>query len=289
MFNDTTLASYHNFPIDARDFGAIDHKMPNEVNMNLQIKYQGANIKSSAVMNFNDSKLKINGGITLTVNPTTEMNFSGINGGIETFPNSQMIFPQDFVINLKSNTYSNCNGTNFSTLDEGIYWNGFYSLSPSLISFQNCTFNNTYSSVRVIDSYNNPINIINNNFNIPLSNALDIQNAKRIYIYGNNFLLSDEISSSSSGIKINNFNLQGGVSKISIVLENNYFRNGKLHLIIKGLAGNYMPIFVTNNYFGDSPENIVLMYVSGDITNNIINNNFDYHNAFALFGFQFNY
>jgi len=91
MFNDTTLAQYHNFPIDARVYGAINHVSPGDFGLNMTVKYQGANIRQNQVLNFNKSELTINDEIIFPVNQTSEINFTGKGAKFMAKNNSQVI------------------------------------------------------------------------------------------------------------------------------------------------------------------------------------------------------
>ena len=115
--------------------------------MNLQLKYQGDNVKENAVLNYNDCNLKINNGITFTVNPTTELNITGSNGKLETNPNSQILCPQDFQLNIKDGATINSTSSTFNTYGTATTWNGFNLESPGNIYFSNCTFKNAIQSI----------------------------------------------------------------------------------------------------------------------------------------------
>jgi len=101
MFNDTTLAQYHNFPIDARVYGAINHVSPGDFGLNMTVKYQGANIKENSALNFKNSAMTINEGIIFTVNNNnSKIDFSGKDSKFIKNNASQVKMPHGFIIRI---------------------------------------------------------------------------------------------------------------------------------------------------------------------------------------------
>ncbi len=278
-FNDTCISQYQSFPINAKDFGAPDHKCPNDIYMNLQLKYQGDNVKQNQVLNFNDCKLKINEGITLTINPTTELNIIGSNGKLETHPNSQLVCPSNFQLNIKNGATINSSYTTFQP-SNGPIWNGINMENPGNTEFSHCTFNNAKTSIYSINSYNSNIIIHNNNtFNVPISlgiqpKAVQIINGKNILIDGNYFNLPQlNEYSEEDGIWIEKASSNEDESNNSIIIQYNEFNGGGLHIALKGLLDNFLPVYLNNNIFGNSICNIATNNVSLDSKKNYFNNN----------------
>lgn len=270
------LPVYENYPIDGRDFGAVNHENLNDFSLNLNMMHNGIHIKSDREIIFKNSKLIIGSNINFSIGNNSNITF--INGIFKTIQasglkiitignNSSFIVQEDGSVNL--------NNTIFQT-SSGSTWNGIKLENSGYDTIINCTFNNAKTAVSIIDNIlsNHPNKTIRKNtFNISQDNGrgIDVRNQNKILVDSNTFNFSN--SNSTLGIFFRNSEppnagaLQSFYYNLNIV--NNKFYNGYLPVYISGLTSARTPFYVYNNtFYGTNTYSIVGLKVTGDIKNN---------------------
>ncbi|MDZ4710705.1 MAG: hypothetical protein SGI89_00105 [bacterium] len=281
MFNDTTLAQYHNFPIDAKQFGAIEHLTPGDFGLNMAVKYTGANIRQNQILNFNKSELTINDGIIFPVNQTSEINFTGEGAKFTAKNNSQVIVPTGFLINLNDSANINLDGTKLTTNSSVNQWRGIRLMNVGNNSYiQNSTIENADTAVYMLDQLTRPFTFKSNTVNLTRSgqgyrSVLNFRNAYNFLISENEFNLPAlEVTGNykETAIHIANYqNLTSG-SRSSINIKDNKFYNGYHQLNLLAYTSNLIPVYVSGNVFSNSFTNIIGRKCIGDIKNNEFTN-----------------
>jgi hypothetical protein len=279
MFNDTTIAQYHNYPIDATDFGAIAHERPNDIYLNLKMKYQGGNTKSDNILNFNNCEFKISDGITYTINSfssvTPEMNIIGTGGKLTTGSNSQIVFPLNFVINLTNGAIANCSGSVFQPSSSTL-WYGIKMTNPGASTFSSCTFNSAYRTLYLHNSYDE-IDVSNCTFNVPYKNndnaiGINTINSRQLYVNNNTFNLPQVDLYNGAGIFLHLSATEDNNAYNYVIIQNNKFYDGLAHVLSQGLTGNLLSLYSYSNKFGNSSYNLALNFTTLDSKYNSTNN-----------------
>jgi hypothetical protein len=278
-------SQYHAFPLDATTFGHFAHVTPEEVNLNLNVSHQNADLITDKTLNFRNCIFEISSGYNFTINGGSNQNPQMlITGAGAKFVsgNSKINFPQNFLLKVEDNAELRSNGTKFQPPENQYDWRGISFISPSIIKIDNCEF---YYSPSFIHSNNNNGNyflIANSIFHISDNSSYNyvvtIINTKNFNLYNNEFIYGNPFSF-SFGVEIVNItnseeDNNDAPNTPIINISDNKFHYGTIHLCIQGLTNNVIPIYIYNNNFEIATTvNMRLSYVSGTIEKNIISNN----------------
>ncbi len=282
-FNDTL--TFHNYPIDAHDFGAYNHINPNFINMNLKIKYSGANTKENNELWFIGNEFKIMDGITYTINsPNQYMVVSG-GGKFISGIGSEVIFPENYKLNITGFSSIEANGTTFKSDNALVYWNSISIDHPGNSMIIGCTFLNAIIPIYITNNIQSSFNIKNNTFHNNLSRCIQADQVYYLNVIGNHFYLNNYQSQQQiyDGIVIANFanseedNNSAPIDGYKINIVGNDFHGGTYHILIN--STELLPVYISNNNFLDCVSNLNLVNTVGNISDNMINNTLLYEES----------
>lgn len=281
MFHDTTIASYRNFPIDAKLFGAVDHINPAVFDLNMSVNYQGASVRPNQNLSFLNSSLTISEGIILSINQNQEMIFSGKSSKFITKNGSKVLSPSNFVIRVKDSASFSSDGATFGTNTTYNSWGGIrmdnVSQGSSII---NSTFEYADTSVYLLNHHMNPFIFKNNTVRVFRTEnnlkkiGLLFKNCSNVLIHNNKFLLPSGILGSTYEFAIHLTNHLDYYQDAhhGVIVTDNYFSNGVYQLDILGYAANLIPVHISGNKFFNGNYNIILRRTIGNIKENVIRN-----------------
>ena len=282
-FNDTV--TYHDYPIKASDHSGLGHIDPDNINLNLSIKYQGANLTSNNYLQFINSIFTINDNITFTNNYKYGLHITGQDAKFISGNNSVLNSVFEDILYLENGATIEANGTIFQSSNSGIWW-GISLDNPKIVNINFCTFNNAVTAISINNSNINGVLISNNTFNIPLDYinvGILIENGRNITILKNIFTLPVyDGSVNNTAIQI----INGANSEednnlapwFNINILDNEFYDGMFHIVAGGIADNLAPINILRNNFHNGLRNISLIYSCGNISENTIISSTGYEN-----------
>lgn len=284
IFNDTTIAAYHDFPIDARQFGAVDHISPGEFNLNFTIKYPGAAVRQNQSLKFLRSIFTISEGIEIPFNQSAEISVYGKNGKFESRPGSVVEVPADFVIKVSDSADINVDGAKFTTGSSQMIWRGIrlqnIGRNSSIIN-SDIEFADT--AVSLTENSGNPFVLKSNRFKVfrtsGNSRAIFTRNSYNLLIQGNDFFLPDVDQSGDfreAAIHILCYmNFQPTAKVHSINIADNNFYGGYYQVNVLGFASNYIPVYISGNHFEDAFYNFLARKCTGFVKNNRFVNRYE--------------
>lgn len=275
-FNDTV--TYHDYPIDARQFSAIDHETFNVIVLNLKIKYPGANTKENNVLTFSNCEFKILDGITYTVNSNEYMLIQGEGGKFISGEGSQIIFPENFEMKITNYASIEAIGTTFRTDNPLVHWFRIYLVHPENSVITGCTLSYASVPIWINQNYLQSFNIIGNTFHNNLSRCIIADDIYNLNITGNHFFLQNYICNEQvyNGIVITDFanseedNNSAPWDWYRINIIGNDFHGGKYHILAN--STELLPVYINDNDFYNCVSNLYLVNTVGKISNNRITN-----------------
>ncbi|HRI84201.1 MAG TPA: T9SS type A sorting domain-containing protein [Ignavibacteria bacterium] len=281
-FNDTTLSQYQNFPIDAKQFGAIEHPNPGDFALNMDVKYQGANLKQNQKLNFDKCELTIKENIVFPANQTSEMNFSGKGAKFAAKNNSVINALSGFIINLNDSADIQLDGIKISTNSPSVIWRGIKANDLNVNSYiRNSNLEYADTALTVVNQLSRPFQFTSNTVlmsrTIPgYRYGLVFNNAVNLLINQNEFHIppvhADPLYREGS-IHITNYvNLPPGSRSLINVVDNKFY-NGYYQLNLLGYTSNLVTVYVAQNSFYNSNHNLIGRKCIGDVKNNEFSNN----------------
>jgi hypothetical protein len=296
-FNDTV--TYHNYPIDASQYGALYHLNPNQFYLNLKIKNQGANTIQNNELYFYNCTFKLIDYIHYSVNTNNNNNvmiISGQGGKFISGYGSEFYSPSGFRILIEDGAVIESNGSYFYSLDPTdptYYWGGIQMSSPGVSSIKNCEFHKAIHSIASSGSLGKNLDIESNVFYVDYSGGTGIWACftTNLSILNNTFWLSTNPSLNNEAVIVSNYSSSEEENNLleenTINIAGNYFYNGNTHLTIDDISSS-LSVNVHNNYFYNAAGNIMFFCSSGSFTDNIVYNTYQ-STSFMLYGIDMYY
>lgn len=300
-FTDAIISDFHNWPLNATNYGASGHLFPELFLLNLRISYHNTYLDVSANNPLFCSNFKIDDGFNFYINGGQSfsqfLKISGVGNGIITGSNTHVYISEQTRIYLESGAYIQSYGTYFNSNNPSVSWWGIDLLEPGVSSINNCEFRNAIYSIRSIANLDKNFEIENNNFYVNYNNgeANVIRGANKLTISNNTYHLSPNPNLNIFAIDIINYansEEENNVFNGNLInITGNNFIDGNCHIGISDIS-SLIPVYIKDNHFGNAAVNISCTSVTGDFVRNTVDNECTNgiftRNAFDLKSSEFN-
>gem|GEM_PF-1674863 len=278
IFTDYSLdgQQYHNYPVNAVNYGFFRHVTPEEVYLNLSLENFDA-YSSIAELKFKGSVFSLNSGREFSMSGMySTITINGEGGKFISGENSTLNLPLDGSLVINEPASIESNGTKFTSLSSTEPWLGLQINNPQSSIINNCKFWNTAKPITV---FGNNCLITNNKFHIipdigsfmPQSWGILLNEVRNASIIKNQFWLPEDPSLDSYGIIIMNTpsteEENNDAPWYSLNIIGNEFYNGNKQIWADGSL-NLSPIYMKDNWFNDGVTNIELWFFVGNISDN---------------------
>jgi hypothetical protein len=296
-FTDATISDFHNWPLNATQYGALGHLYPENFQFNLRVLHYDTYLNLSVSNSIFSSSLKIDDGFNFYINggqsPLQFLYISGSGNGFITGHSTHVYISNQTRILIKDGAYIQSDGTFFNSIDfPSVYWYGIELISPGVCTIKNCEFRNAKYSILSSGNFDKDLNIENNNFYVDCQNgeANWICGINKLNISNNIYHLSTDPNLCNIAIDISNYANSEEDNNLfdenSINIVGNYFYGGNTHINISDIS-NLISVYIKDNYFGNAAGNNCFLSVTGDFLNNTIDNECPY-SGFSRIGLGLN-
>jgi len=145
---------FHDYPIDATDYGAVSHIDPEEIGMNLEIDSSGTKLTTGNNLVFSDCNLTIKDGKNFILESNANLVFESFSK-FRTFNSSgrkTITMGSNSSIVMNPNSSLNLNNTIFQTTNGSITWKGIKLTDTNSDTINNCLFKNTDTCINLYNS-----------------------------------------------------------------------------------------------------------------------------------------